>query len=91
MVNYKCDKPKCKYQEEFYVGPNFKDEIPEICPKCGKGKLVEQFPDTFHGGLDVIGGFEYQYGKKAWRKGKSAHDQAGYLVKGEDGKYADPY
>lgn len=90
MVDYKCDNEKCDYKEEFYVGTNFKDEIPTSCPKCGS-MISKTFPDTFHGGLDIVGGYDYQYGKKSYRKTMSPAQQAGYLCKGDDGKYADLY
>jgi predicted nucleic acid-binding Zn ribbon protein len=83
MVNFKCNK--CGNSEEFYSGPNFKDEIPEKCPKCNEGTMEGQFPNCSKVG------FEYQYGKKAYRKNMTPLQQAEYLVKGEDGKFKDPY
>jgi len=91
MFDFQCNNDKCRHVEQAYIGPNFKDEIPEKCPKCGEGKMEKQFPDCSKVGIDVIGGYEYQYGKKNWRKGKSAIEQAGYLVKGDDGTYKNPY
>lgn len=91
VYDFKCNNPKCDFKDEYIISPSVINEVPEVCPKCGNGKLDRQFPDCHKVGVDVIGGFEYQYGKKNWRKGKSAMEQAGYLVKGEDGKYKDPY
>lgn len=89
MYDFKCNV--CTYKEEFIISPSVIDPIPNICPKCKKGKLIKQFPDCHRVGVDVIGGFEYIYGRKNWRRGKSDLEQAGYLVKGDDGKYKDPY
>jgi hypothetical protein len=89
MVNFKCNK--CNHNDEFYSGPNFKDEIPEKCPSCKEGIMEKQFPNCSKVGVDVVGGFEYQYGKKAYRKGMSDIDYAGHLAAGEDGKFKDPY
>lgn len=89
MVDYKCKE--CGFIEEYYAGPNFKDEKPIECPKC-KSKLFEkQFPNISKVGVDVIGGYEYQYGKKNWAKGKSDVEISSYLAKGDDGKYKEPY
>ena len=63
---YKCTE--CDYTDEFIFSPSVvAPVIPEVCPKCGKGKLVYEFnPGKFS--FDVVGGYDYQYGKKAnWR------------------------
>jgi rubredoxin len=67
MKDYKCDK--CGYVEEFIFSTSLpKPEIPEVCPKCSEGKLVYEFSIGHHGGFDVIGGYDYMYGKKKnWR------------------------
>jgi hypothetical protein len=91
MYDFKCDNPSCDFQEEYGISPSFSDPVPEKCPKCFTGNLVKQFPNCSKVGVDVVGGYEYLYGRKNWRKGKTDQDIAGYLVKGEDGKYKDPY
>lgn len=90
MFDFKCNK--CDYTDEFIVSPSVKDPIPKVCPKCKKGKLKRQYTQ-FKGGMDFIGPGFYvnDYGKKNWRKGKTALEQASYLTKGDDGKYENPY
>ena len=89
MVDIKCKK--CGHVEEYYEGPNYKDEPPVKCPVCKSKMLERQFPNISKVGVDVIGGYEYQYGKKNWGRGKTDLEKASYLVKGDDGKYKDPY
>jgi len=60
--DYECQNEKCKVVTEICT--NF-EKVPKKCPKCKKGKLVKQFPDIGKIGIDVIGGYEYEYGKKA--------------------------
>lgn len=93
MNDYKCNNKKCDFNDEYLDTPSCREDIPEICPKCKKGKLVKQFPDCSKTGFDFVGPGFYinDYGKHNWRKGKTAAEQAGYLVKGDDGKYKDPY
>ena len=43
--------------------------------KC-KGKLEKLFTSSGRVGIDVIGGYDYQYGKKAWKKNLSHAEQA---------------
>ena len=67
--DYKCEK--CGHTEEFIFSPSVVAEvIPEMCPKCNEGKFSYEFnPGNFS--FDVIGGYDYQYGKKSRLKGKS--------------------
>ena len=39
IYDFKCDS--CDFQDEFIVSLSLPKEmaVPEICPKCGKGKL----------------------------------------------------
>jgi len=54
--------------------------------KC-KGTLEKLFTQSKSGvGIDVIGGYEYQYGKKAWKKNMSMSDRAAVLT-GEKNPY----
>jgi hypothetical protein len=85
--NFKCTE--CGFVDEFCIGGSFVDPIPDPCPKCGKGKMERQFSPT-HAVADVIGGYDYIYGKKAWRN-KSAVEQADILNPDKDGKYKDPW
>lgn len=69
LRDYKCDK--CGYTEEFIFSPSVEaPEIPEVCPKCSEGKFEYSFnPGSFS--FDVIGGYDYTYGKKSNLRGKS--------------------
>ena len=87
--DFKCNNPDCDYNEEYCLGGALKDPIPDICPKCNKGKLEKQFSPP-HSEPDVIGGYDYIYGKKAWRN-KSAVEQSDILNPDKDGKYHDPW
>ena len=91
IYDFKCSNTECDYKDEFIISPSVKDDIPEVCPKCEKGKLEKQFPNCKNVGVDVIGGYDYQYGKKSYRKNMSAMEQANLLVPNSDGKYCDPY
>jgi hypothetical protein len=87
--DYECDK--CKFKEEFIISPSVIDPIPENCPKCSDGKLVKLFPKCNRVGVDVLGGYDYEYGKKAYKKRMSDQEYAGCLVKDDSGNYKDPY
>ena len=65
MTNYKCSE--CGFIGEYAIGKSIPKEmqIPEICPKCKKGKMEMQFSNCGNIGIDVVGGYEYQYGKKS--------------------------
>ena len=64
--DYKCNNEDCDFIEEYYSGFSTpKDmEPPEVCPKCKEGKLEKQF-STDRQSFDVVGGYEYLYGKHA--------------------------
>lgn len=60
------------------------------CPRCGAGDVAnpameKQFSPTGIS-FDVIGGYDYQYGKKAWKKNMNTLDQAKVLA-GEKNPY----
>lgn len=81
--DYKCNN--CDFSDEFIVGSSIKDSIPNVCPKCKKGTLEKQ---TSFGklGIDVVGGYDYVYGKKNWKKNLSKKKQ----IEVAEGK-RDPY
>ena len=69
LRDYKCDK--CGYTEEFIFSPSVSAPvIPEVCPQCNEGKL-EYFFSAGNISFDVIGGYDYVYGKKSNLRGKS--------------------
>lgn len=47
--------------------------------KC-KGTLEKLFTSSGRVGIDVIGGYDYQYGKKAWKKNLSRAEQASVIA-----------
>ena len=81
IFDFKCEK--CDFKEEYFVSKSLPKELlpPETCPKCG-GKLVKVTDASSFSGIsnDVIGGYDYQYGKKAWRKNLSVEEQASVLT-----------
>ena len=91
IYEYECSNSGCDFKEEFIVSPSVKDPIPEVCPTCKEGKLERQFPMGKNVLFDVKGGYDYEYGKKAYKKNMTAEQQAGLLVKGANGEYANPY
>ncbi len=63
---------------------------PEMCPECGKEKLVKRFKGST--GFDITGYcYANEYGKKNWKKNLSKADQAKVLAPDENGHYKDPY
>jgi len=91
IYDYECNNSDCDFKNEYVKTFSFKDPLPEVCPKCNKGKLEKQFPNCKNVGVDVIGGYDYVYGKKNWAKNKSTSEIAGYLTPDDDGKYSEPY
>ena len=91
IYDYHCENKECDFKDEFIVSPSIKNMIPDVCPKCKKGKLEREFPMSNNVLFDVKGGYEYEYGKKAYRKNMTAEQQANLLVPRHDGKYCDPY
>lgn len=85
LFDYRCNK--CKFTNEYSTSPSVPKDMkpPKKCPKCKKGKMEQLFSATRQG-IDVIGGYDYVYGKKAWKKHMSADDQS-KVLRGEK----DPY
>lgn len=83
MYNFKCKE--CDFLDEFCEGTNVPKNLkpPEVCPKCKKGKLERQFsPQGIS--FDVIGGFDYTYGKKNWKKKLTVEEQSKVLSGDKD-------
>lgn len=83
LYDYKCSK--CDFTDEYSTSPSVPKDMnpPKKCPKCKKGKMVKEFSIECKGkaGIDVIGGFEYVYGKKNFNKG-TAQQKADRLLSG---------
>ena len=79
IKDYVCNE--CGYTEEFIFSFSVKaPEIPEVCPKCGNGKLEYKFALSTNVALNFIGEGFYcnDYGKKNFNK-KSVLDHAEIL------------
>ena len=78
---YECTE--CEFSEEYIESfSTSKDSWhPEICPKCGKGKLEKVFDmKDGHGGFDIIGScYMNDYGKHAWKKNMTTENQVKVL------------
>jgi len=83
MFDFKCSE--CGFTDEFCTNQSVPQSLrpPEVCPKCGKGKLERLFSAKGQS-VDIIGGYDYQYGKKAWKRNKSIGDQAKILAGEKD-------
>jgi putative FmdB family regulatory protein len=89
IFNFKCDK--CNYIDEYIITPALAEgKAPDVCPKCKEGKMEKLFSPP-HTIPDIIGGYDYLYGKKAWKRNMSLSDQAKVIAKDENGKYKDPW
>ena len=82
IFNYKCSE--CSAENEFLVGATTGGKAPTECPECGaKDCMEKQFSASGISG-EVVGGYEYEYGKKAWKKNLSPMEQAGVLAGDRD-------
>jgi len=81
--DYKC--MICGFTEEYCTNKSVPKDMkpPEVCPKCGKGEMKKQFSATGQS-VDIPGGYDYQYGKKAWKRNLSVADQAKVLTGEKD-------
>lgn len=87
IFDFKCSK--CGHMEEHIISPSVIEKIPEFCPQCNTGLMEKQF-SAQNQSFDVVGGYQYQHGKKALHK-KTAEERSQYLTPGPDGKYKNPY
>ena len=84
LYDFTCNK--CGFTDEYLLkqSETDKDVLDEKCPECKEGNMNRQHANRIS--FDVLGGYEYQYGKKNWKKGKSVAERADVL----NGN-ADPY
>jgi DNA-directed RNA polymerase subunit RPC12/RpoP len=73
--DYRC--LKCGKVQEWNTSKSLPKEmqVPEACPDCG-GALEQLWSATTRVAVDVPGGYDYEYGKKAWRRNMSTVEQA---------------
>ena len=84
IFDFKCSE--CEGVKAYVVGGATGLEPPIECPECGATDCMEkQFSAKGVSG-EVVGGYAYEYGKKAWKKNKSADEQS-RIISGD----ADPY
>lgn len=82
--DYKCNE--CGFMDEYCTGQSVPKAMnpPEVCPKCGKGKLEKQFSVQGQS-FDIVGScYMNDYGKHAWKKNMSLDDQAKVLTGNKD-------
>jgi len=76
MFDYKCNK--CGFTDEYCTSLSVPKKMnpPEICPKCGEGKMEKQL--SLQGqSFDLIGYcYENMYGKHAWKRNLTQTEQA---------------
>ncbi len=95
LHDFKCDNEDCGFTDEYFTSMSLPQDMkcPEVCPKCNKGKMCQQFSSV--GGnrlkVHVVGGYDDTYGKRNWKAGKTDNQIAEYLTPGPDGKYKNPY
>jgi len=88
--DFKCDN--CGAVEEYIIGTHIQnDGIPEVCPKCNKGKLEKIY--SCHGfNFDILGWSpDNEHGKKNWKRRLSQEDQVKVLNPDHNGQYKSPY
>ncbi len=78
FFNYKCKE--CEKVGEFLVGTTIGTPEPTDCPECGaEASMTKLFSVAGIGG-EVVGGYEYEYGKKSWKRTASMTEKAGILA-----------
>ena len=82
IYNYKCNK--CGVVGEYIIGATVGVEPPTDCPECGAKESMEKLLSMNGISSDVIGGYDYEYGKKAWKKNKSAAEKAAIIAGDKD-------
>ena len=80
--NYKCTE--CGVVGEYIIGATTGIEPPVDCPECGaKDCMEKQFSMAGISG-EVVGGYDYEYGKKSWKRSASSMDRAAILAGDKD-------
>lgn len=73
IYEFQCKNPDCNHEFEHLL-QSYKNDNP-VCEKCGS----EVDRKISAGSFDVIGGYQYEYGKKNWKQGKSPSEIANVL------------
>tara|TARA_Y100000310_G_scaffold130972_1_gene130160 strand:- start:11619 stop:11891 length:273 start_codon:yes stop_codon:yes gene_type:complete len=84
--DYRCDDDECKFEKVYYTSPSLPKDMKAPadmkCPDCEHGYLEKLFTATKFG-IDVPGGYDYTYGKKA-KHLKSTAEQADIIAGRQD-------
>lgn len=86
IFDFKCNA--CGHTQEEIISLGMQDFTPAACPKCG-GIMEKQF-SLGKVNFDVVGGYDYQHGKKSYTK-LPPEKRTEFLVKDAAGKYKNPY
>ena len=82
LYNYKCTE--CEIIGEFLIGATTGTPEPTDCPECtAKDSMKKVFSMQGISG-EVVGGYEYEYGRKSWKRTASATEKAGILAGDKD-------
>ena len=81
LYNYKC--PECGKIEEILVGNTITPTKP-LCSECDNE--MNKIFSVSGISSDVVGGYDYEYGKKAWKRNKTDVEKAA-IISGD----MDPY
>jgi len=82
FFDYKCKS--CNVVTEYLVGATTGTPEPIDCPDCGaKNSMEKQFSMSGISG-EVVGGYDYEYGKKSWKRTASTMDKAAILAGTKD-------
>ena len=74
---YKCSK--CEFSDDFIIGATTGAEPPTDCPECGEVDCMEKQFNMSRISGEVVGGYDYEYGKKSWKRTGSMADKAAIL------------
>ena len=82
MRIFKCSK--CEHEIELIVGATTGAKAPTDCPECEEKDCMEmQFSMRGITG-EVVGGYDYEYGKKSWKRNSTMAEKAGILSGDKD-------
>lgn len=81
--NYTCNK--CGFTKEYLVSKTIASaKAPTECPECGETDCMEKQLSVSGITGEVVGGYDYEYGKKSWKRTASQMDQAAILAGTKD-------
>ena len=78
FFNYKCKE--CGVVGEYLVGSTTDAPTPTDCPECEASDCMEKQFSVAGVSGEVVGGYEYEYGKKSWKRTASMEDRGAILA-----------